>query len=244
MRRCVVIGGAGGIGSAICRELAGRGHHVIVADFDEARADALARKLASDGLVAAAERCDVTSYEEVTAMRVRIEQSAGPVDILVLLAGVVRNGPLLKIKDADFDLTLAIHVKGTLNGMRAFLPGMRERGYGRVVTMSSVAARGSWAGASYAAAKSAIEALTRNAALEMASRGITVNCVAPGLIDAGMFRTVPEDYQEKSLRAVPMARPGRPEEVAACVGFLASEEASYVTGQTLLICGGLGISPL
>jgi 3-oxoacyl-[acyl-carrier protein] reductase len=78
----------------------------------------------------------------------------------------------------------------------------------------------------------------------MASSGITVNCVAPGLIDAGMFRTVPADYQEKSLRAVPMARPGRPEEVAACVGFLASDEASYVTGQTLLICGGLSISPL
>jgi NAD(P)-dependent dehydrogenase (short-subunit alcohol dehydrogenase family) len=142
MRLCAVIGGAGGIGSAVCRELAARGHEVIVADFDEARAVALADELRSDGLAAGAQRCDATSYADVEALRARIEASAGRVDILVTLAGVVRNDLLVRIQEADFDLTLATHVKGTLNAMRAVLPGMRARGFGRVVTMSSVAARG------------------------------------------------------------------------------------------------------
>jgi 3-oxoacyl-[acyl-carrier protein] reductase len=110
--------------------------------------------------------------------------------------------------------------------------------------MSTVAARGSLGGASYSAAKAGIEGLTRTAANEMAKSGVTVNCVAPGLVDAGMFLTVPKAYQESSLAAVPMGRAADPAEVAHCVRFHASAEASYVTGQTLYICGGLSIGPL
>jgi 3-oxoacyl-[acyl-carrier protein] reductase len=170
-----------------------------------------------------------------------IVDSHGRLDIVVNLAGVIRNQLLVKIEDDDFDLVLATHVRGTLNTMRAAIPHMRERGYGRIVNTSSLAARGSIAGASYGAAKGAIEGLTRSAAIEVARYGITVNCVAPGLIAAGMFLTVPQSYQEESAAKIPMQRLGLPEEVAACVSFLASPAASYVTGQTLLICGGLSL---
>jgi 3-oxoacyl-[acyl-carrier protein] reductase len=243
MRRAIVIGGAGGVGGAICRSLAEAGHRIVLADIDSERAEEVAAGLRAEGLDVQAERCDVSSRSEVETLRDRAE-AAGPMGILVTLAGVVRNDLLVKVKDEDFDLTISTHLRGTMNALRAFIPAMRKRGFGRIITMSSVAARGSFGGASYSSAKAGIEGLTRTAAIEVAKSGITVNCVAPGLIDAGMFRTVPEDYQEKSLKAVPMGRPGTPSEVGACVRFLASDEASYVTGQTLFICGGLSIGPL
>lgn len=244
MRHSLVIGGAGGIGAAVCEALAEAGHRVVVSDRNGDAAATVAAALVAKGYAAHGEACDATSAAEVEAMKVRIEQANGPVDILVTMAGVIRNDLLVKVKDEDFDLVFATHVKSTLNAMRSCLPGMRERGYGRVVTMSSLAGRGSVAGASYAAAKSGIEGLTRTAAIEMARYGVTVNCVAPALIDAGMFRTVPKEYQDKGVQAIPMRRPGEPREVAACVRFLASDDASYVTGQVLTVCGGMSISPL
>jgi len=243
-RICVVMGGAGGIGSATCKVLAQAGHRVVIVDFAAERAHALAAALVAEGLSAAADTCDATQPADVEAMRQRIEADHGPVDILVNLAGVVRNDILVKVKDEDFALTMATHVNGTLNTMRAFLPGMRKRAYGRVVNTSSTAARGTFGGASYGTAKGAIEAMSRTAAFEMAKFGVTVNCVAPGLIRAGIFLTVPKDYQEQAIARTPMGRAGEPEEVAACVRFLASEDAGYVTGQTLYVCGGLTIGPI
>lgn len=244
MRHSLIIGGAGGIGAAVCESLADAGTCVSIADRNGEAANALAEALAAKGRAAHGEVCDATSAAEVEALRARIEDARGPVDVLVTMAGVIRNDLLVKVKDEDFDLVMATHVKSTLNAMRTFLPGMRTRSYGRVVTMSSLAGRGSVAGASYAAAKSGIEGLTRTAAIEMARYGVTVNCVAPALIDAGMFRTVPKEYQDKGVQAIPMRRPGEPREVAACVRFLASEDASYITGQIITVCGGMSLGPL
>ncbi|RYD59703.1 MAG: SDR family oxidoreductase [Sphingomonadales bacterium] len=241
--RSVVIGGGGGLGVAICRALAENGMQVVLADLDGARAQEIAEALRAEELDVLAEQCDAASSADVGALAGRLE-AGGLVDAVVAMAGVVRNDLLVKVKDSDFDLTIATHLKGTLNALRAFLPAMRKRGYGRFVTMSSIAARGSMGGASYSAAKAGIEGLTRTAAIEMAKSGVTVNCVAPGLVNAGMFLTVPEDYQKTSLASVPMGRAAEPAEIADCVRFLASREASYVTGQTLNICGGLSIGPL
>lgn len=244
MRHSLVIGGAGGIGAAVCEALAEAGHRVSIADRNGEAAASLAAALTAKGYTSHGEACDATSATEIEALKARVEQAHEPVDILVPMAGVIRNDLLVKVKDDDFDLVIATHLKSTLNAMRTFLPAMRTRGYGRVVTMSSLAGKGSVAGASYAAAKSGIEGLTRTAAIEMARYGVTVNCVAPALIDAGMFRTVPKEYQEKGVQAIPMRRPGEPREVAACVRFLASDEASYVTGQILTVCGGMSLGPL
>ncbi len=242
--RSVVIGGAGGIGMATCRALAQAGQQVILADFHPERTATAAAQLQAEGLDVVPEICDATSGDQMDALRDRIESQHGPVDVVVALAGVARNALLVKITDEDFNLTLSTHLNGTLNALRTFLPGMRKRGYGRAVTMSSIAARGSFGGASYSAAKAAIEGLTRTAAIEMAPSGVTVNCVAPGIIGTGIFHTTPQDYQDKCIALTPMQRVGTPEEVAACIRFLASRDASFVTGHTFKADGGLSIGPI
>lgn len=263
----LVTGAAGGLGRAVCGALYGLGMDVVVADLDGDRASEVAQELrearqsgsASTQREAANEvsdeprdqgdqgeriraaALDVTSAQDVEVLVAGIVERRGHLDVVVNLAGVIRNQVLVKIEDADFDLVIATHLRGTLNTMRAVLPHMRAGGYGRVVNMSSIAARGSIAGGAYGAAKGAIEGLTRSAAMESARHGITINCVAPGLIAAGVFLTVPEDYQRQSAAGIPMGRLGTAEEVAACIAFLASPQASYVTGQTLRICGGLSL---
>jgi 3-oxoacyl-[acyl-carrier protein] reductase len=240
-RVALVTGAAGGLGGACSLGLAAAGHHVLICDVDNKAAEATSWELRDGGGSAEHVCVDVTDRRAVDeAVRAAVD-SHGRLDVVVNLAGVIRNQLLVKIDDDDFDHVIATHVHGTLNTMRAVIPHMIERQFGRIVNMSSIAARGSIAGASYGAAKGAIEGITRSAAMEVAQHGITVNCVAPGLIAAGMFLTVPESYQEESAARIPMRRPGRPEEVAACVTFLASSQASYVTGQTLFVCGGLSL---
>jgi 3-oxoacyl-[acyl-carrier protein] reductase len=236
-RIAFVTGAAGGLGGACCAELARRGMHVVAADLDGDGA----RRIADDLRSAEALELDVTVRADVEAQIAAVAERHGRLDVLVNLAGVIRNAMLTRIEDDDFRLTLASHVEGSLNTMRAAAAPMKEAGYGRIVNMSSIAFRGSIAGGSYGAAKGALEGLTHSAALELARHGITVNCVAPGLVSAGIFMTTPEDYREELTARVPMGRLAEPEDVAACVGFLASRRAGYVTGQTLTVCGGLTV---
>jgi 3-oxoacyl-[acyl-carrier protein] reductase len=233
-RTALVTGAAGGLGRACCAVLAGGGCRVIAADLDAGALAELAGELGDDTTTRQLDVTDRAAVESLVA-------SADRVDVLVNLAGVIRNQTLAKIDDAMLQLVLDTHVMGTLNTMRALTPLMRANGYGRVVNMSSIALRGTVGGCAYAAAKGAIEGVSRSAALELASSGVTVNCVAPGLIDAGMFLTVPEDYRREKAQRIPMGRLGTAGEIAECIAFLASDAASYVTGQTLTVCGGLSI---
>ncbi len=238
-RVAVVTGGGGALGSATGRTLARRGHHAVLIDASEERAQATAQALSREGFSASARGVDVTDREAVRSAIESIAAEHGGIDVLVNMAGVVRNASFGKITAEDFDITMRTHVTGTLHCMQAAVPGMRARGYGRIVNISSVAALGSVGGGAYGAAKGAIESLSRTAALEFAARGITVNCVAPGLIAAGMFLTTEQQFQDAGIARVPMKRAGTAEEVADCIAFLASPQASYVTGQTLFVCGGL-----
>jgi 3-oxoacyl-[acyl-carrier protein] reductase len=213
------------------------GVEVVVADVDVESAARVAVEVAPERDPARHVRLDVTDSAAVMTLA----RDLGRVDILVNLAGVIRNAPLSKITDEDFGATMTTHVNGTLNTMRAFAPVMRGTGYGRIVNTSSIAARGIAGGGSYGAAKGAIESLTRAAALELAPDGITANCVAPGLVNAGLFLSAADDVRERLTQRVPMGRLAAPAEVAACIAFLASPAAGYVTGQTLTVCGGLSV---
>jgi 3-oxoacyl-[acyl-carrier protein] reductase len=210
---------------------------VAVTDLDGAGAERVASGLRADGLSASSAAVDAGDRVAVEALVAQL----GSIEVLVNLAGVMRRAPLTEIDDGDLRLVLATHLEGTLNTMRAVAPGMCEAGYGRIVNISSIAFRGSAGAGAYSAAKGAIEGLTHTVALELASHGVTVNCVAPGLIDAGMFLTTPDQVREDFLGRVPMRRLAQPAEIAACIAFLASRGASYVTGQTLTVCGGLSV---
>jgi 3-oxoacyl-[acyl-carrier protein] reductase len=236
LRVALVTGASGGLGPACCRALADRGMRVIAADLD---ADGAARVAASLESASGSRgvALDVTDEDAVTELIGSLER----VDVVVNLAGVIRRATVSRITTEDFRLTMSTHAEGTLSTMRACIPRMRANGYGRIVNTSSIAIRGTVAGGSYGAAKGAIEGLTHSAALEVAPHGITVNCVSPGLVDAGIFLSTPEEYRQELIERVPMRRLGTPEDIAGCVAFLASEEAGYITGQTLTVCGGLSL---
>ena len=237
----LVTGSGGGLGRACCAALAAAGAHVVAVDLDAAAAEGVAAELRGEGGSAEGLGLDVRDPGAVDAAVAEVAERHGSLDVVVNLAGALRNQLLAKIDDDDFELVLATHLKGTLHTMRAALAPMRANGYGRIVNTSSVAARGSVAGSAYGAAKGGIEGLTRSAAMEVAQYGVTVNCIAPGLVNAGMFLTVDEGYQAEVTERIPMRRLGAAEEVASCVTFLASPAASYVTGQTLVVCGGLSL---
>lgn len=240
-RVALVTGAGGGVGLACCKALGNMGLHVIATDLNGNAAAEVEKALRDDGVSASSAMLDVCDRDAVEAFVNASDGEVGDIDVVVNLAGVIRNNMLVNVTIEDFRLTMASHVEGSLNTMRVALPKMKQRGYGRVVNMSSTAARGALGGTSYNTAKGAIEALSRTAAIEFAEFGITVNCVASGPIDAGIFKTVPDKYRQKVIAGIPMRRPGRPEELANSIAFLASESASYITGQTLTVCGGASI---
>lgn len=240
-RVALVTGGAGALGACTGRTLAARGYLTYLLDADEARVQAVTKLFREEGLTVEGRRLDVTDAKAVRLLIDEIAVQHGGVEVLVNMAGVVRNASFTKVALPDFELTMQTHVNGTLNCMQAAAASMRERRYGRIVNITSVAVLGTVGGAAYGAAKGAIQSLSRVAAIEWAGRGITVNCVAPGLINAGMFLDSPQDYRDQGIARAPMKRAGTAQEVADCIAFFASPEASYVTGQTLFVCGGLSV---
>lgn len=247
----VVTGAARGIGAATAQRLAAEGARVVVVDLDGDAADAAASAISrsDDALRAGGSalgmRVDMTDADGVEFAIDRIVESEGRIDVLVNNAGVTRDNLIFKLTTADWEFVVNTNLSSTFNGIRAAQRHMCTQRSGAIVNLSSRSALGNRGQANYAAAKAGIQALTATAAIELGPFGIRVNAVAPGYIDTAMtaavadrLGTTPAEHQETIARATPLRRVGRPEEVASVVAFLASDDASYVSGQTLYINGG------
>ncbi len=230
-RTVLVTGGNRGIGLACTQAFLADGHRVA----------ALSRSGGEvDGALAVA--CDVSDAAAVDAALAQVEDQLGPVEVLVANAGMTKDGLLVRMSDDDFTDVIETNLTGTFRLARSVAKKMMRARYGRIVLMSSVGAYLGAAGqANYAASKAGLIGLGRSMARELASRGITVNVVAPGPIDTDMFAVVTEARRDELAATVPMQRLGSPDEVAAAVRFLASDEAGYVTGAVLPVDGGLGM---
>ena len=240
-KTAVVTGGSRGIGRAIVRSFAEAGADVAVVATDAARAAAAAGEASGFGVRAKAYGVDVADFGAVQDLVDGIASEFAGIHVLVNNAGIARDGLLLRMKEEDWDRVLAVNLKGTFNFARAALRPMLKSGYGRIVNVTSVVGLTGNAGqTNYAASKAGILGFTFSLAKELAPRGVTVNAVAPGLIETDMTASL-GTAREGILSHVPLGRMGRPEEVAAAVLFLASPAAAYTTGAVLRVDGGLGL---
>ncbi|GAA4738769.1 SDR family NAD(P)-dependent oxidoreductase [Actinomycetospora chibensis] len=243
----IVTGAGRGIGRGIAEKLAAEGATVVATDVDEATANDTAATLgAAPGGDALGLTCDVASRESVETMVAAVRERFGRIDVLVNNAGYDKVGPFVDSDPADWDRIIGINLYGVLHTSKTVLPIMVEQGGGRVVNLASDAGRvGSSGEAVYSAAKGGIIAFTKTTAREMARHQIAVNCVCPGPTDTALFASVTEDnpkLRDALIKAIPLRRLAQPADVAHAVAFLASDEAAYITGQTLSVSGGLSMS--
>ena len=242
-KTAVVTGGSRGIGRAICEELARGGANVVLcyAGREEAARETVAACEAL-GAKALAVQCNVADEAQVKALMDAAVKEFGRIDILVKNAGVTRDGLVMMMKESDFDAVIDTNLKGTFLCMKAVSRIMMKQRYGRIENLSSVVGlRGNAGQVNYAASKAGVIGMTKSLAKELASRGITVNAVAPGFIDTDMTAAMPEKAREAMQSTIPMGRPGAPEDVAKAVAFFAQPDSAYITGQVLCVDGGMAV---
>ncbi|GGY60570.1 3-oxoacyl-ACP reductase FabG [Streptomyces tanashiensis] len=245
-RGAAVVTGAGrGIGAATAKRLAADGAAVVALDLTEGDAAGTVAAIRAAGGRALAVGCDVTDSAQVDAAIDRAVAEYGRLDVLVNNAGVLRDNMLFMMSDDDWDTVVDVHLRGAFLCSRAAQRHMRRQGSGKIVNLSSVAADGNRGQANYAAAKAGVQGLTRTLAIELGPYGINVNAIAPGFVATAMTDQTarrtgadPEEFRRAAAARSPLRRVGSPEDIAAVVSFLASEDAAYVTGQTIHVDGG------
>jgi len=237
----IVTGGGSGIGRAVCLQLAGRGVLVAVTDIRLPSAQQVADDIVSRGGEAAAYQANVTLNGDVENVVQQVVQRFSRIDILVNCAGIYQVGPIASVSENEWDRVIDTNLKGTFLFCKAVVPVMQRQGRGAIVNLSSISGRtkSTLAAVNYVASKAGVIGLTMALANQLAADGIRVNCVAPGTIDTPMTSSVfSADDVERFRRQIPLGRMGQPDEVAAAIVFLASPEASFITGETLNVNGG------
>ena len=240
-RLALVTGGSRGIGRAIALHLASCGYRVAV-NYQSAQgaAEELVQSICSSGGEAVAFQADVSDSDQVKALFKDVSEKMGSVEVLVANAGVTRDNLLMRMKDEDWQKVLTTNLNSVYYCTREAIRPMMKARYGRIIAISSVVGLTGNAGqANYAAAKAGVLGLMKSLARELASRGITANSIAPGYIETDMTAVLPEEVRAAVLEKIPLARYGQPEDIAKAVAFLASEDASYITGQVLAVDGGM-----
>ncbi len=236
----VIITGSGrGIGKGIAEVFADYGSKIVITDIDADTAKATAAEIAQKGVETLSYICDVSKYDQVEAMVADVAAKWGKIDILVNNAGITMDGMFLRMKPEQWQKVIDINLTGTYNCTSAVVQVMRKAKKGAIINISSIAAGGNPGQANYSASKAGVIGFTKALGKELAPMGIRVNAIAPGFIQTAMTDKIPEKLREQMLQAIPMKRPGQPEDIAKAILFLASGLASYITAQVIDVNGGL-----
>ncbi len=240
----MITGGSRGIGRAIALQLASQGMRIVVNYvINEEAAAEVVKRVEEAGSQAVAIRGDVTKSNEVEQVFTQAADAFGPVEVLVNNAGIIRDSLLMRMSDEDWDSVVDLDLRSVFLCTRAGIRTMVRERWGRVINIGSIVGlRGNAGQANYAAAKAGLVGFTQSVAKEVASRNVTVNCVAPGYVETDIVEDLPKELKQHIMDRVPIGRFGRPEEIAGLVGFIASDAASYITGQAIAVDGGLVIS--
>jgi acetoacetyl-CoA reductase len=241
-RRVVfVTGGMGGIGTAICRRLAGMGHTIVAGCLPEyERKEEWLHDMRSEGFKAHAAEGDVAEFESCAEMFYNVRAVVGPVDILVNNAGITRDSVFKRMTEGDWNAVINTNLNSVFNVTRQVIDAMVDRGWGRIINISSVnAIKGQFGQTNYSAAKAGMAGFSKALAQEVVKKGVTVNTVSPGYVETDMVLAIRKEIREQIIASIPMGRLAKPDEIAAVVAFLASEEAGYITGANISVNGGM-----
>src|SRR5690606_25938162 len=244
-RVALVTGGMGGIGEVVCCKLAQMGYRVVTTYSPKnGRADAWLAAMRTQGFEFSAYPCDVADYDDCAACVAKVTAEVGPVDVLVNNAGITRDVTFRKMTKADWDTVIHTNLDSVFNMTKQVMDGMSERGWGRVINVSSVnAQKGAFGQTNYAAAKAGMHGFTKALALEVAKKGVTVNTISPGYVGTRMVAAIPQDVLDsKILPQIPLGRLGKPDEVAGLIIYLASDEAAFITGANISVNVGQHMS--
>ncbi len=239
-RVAFVTGSSRGIGRATALVLAQAGYDIVVASFEVEKNEEVAAEIRTTGVNAMTSNLNLTSLESIRSSFAEAYARFGHIDVLVNNAGITKDGLAMRMKPEDWSLVLQINLSGAFYAAQQVLPAMVKQRSGRIINIASVVGQAGNAGqANYVSSKAGIIGLTKALAQEVASRNITVNAVAPGFIETDMTAVLPQEVREKMLAAIPLKRMGKPEDVAAAVKFLASDDAAYITGHVISVNGGM-----